>query len=965
MSVKNLNDVKPNQDFVQMEENILKYWEEKGILKRYLEKNKDSNKNFSFIDGPITANNPMGVHHAWGRTYKDIVQRYKNMQGFEQRFQNGFDCQGLWVEVQVEKELGFNSKKDILEYGMDNFTNACIARVNKYAKIQTEQSKRLGMFMDWENSYYTMSETNNLYIWKFLQICKEKDLIYKSKSSTTWCPRCETGLSQHEQADAYQDITDKSIYVLFKLKESKDEYILAWTTTPWTLSANVLLAVNPELEYVKTDIDGKKVYLGKQAALRLGIEDTEDVDVKDIVGRKYESILDNDIQNELDHYIVEWDLVDSESGSGVVHIAPGCGQEDFELGQELKVPSPSPLDTSGHFMEGYSNLTGKHAHDVADEVIFEIEKKGLLFKTEEYEHSYPHCWRCGTKCLFRLEDNWFIRIADIRKDLKKEASSVRWIPEFVEKRMQDWLDNMGDWMISRTRFYGLALPFYECHKCNNLHVVGSKEELKELAINPEEVDSLTSLHRPWIDEIKIKCPKCDEIVERITDVGDCWLDAGVIGFSTLKYLEDRKYWEKWYPAEFIVEMIEQVRLWFYSMLVFGVVFEGKGPYENALGFAEVRDENNQRVSKTKGNYIPFDEAADKVGTDIIRWNFATASMGGNMRFSYTILEDVRRKFYLPLWNTYNYFVTYAKLHDWDYAKFDQSKLSSEMDKWILAKLKVLFVENEKLMNKYDIAKASRDIEDFIKELSQWYIRRSRNRFKEGDSDALGTLHYVLVQLSKILSPFIPFISEEIYLNIVVNLNISNSNDSLHLEEYPTYTTKEIDEDLIEKMKVIREVCSNGLKARESKGLSLRQPLSKVYVGLNDEFMREIVKEELNVKEVEYSKEPIEKKGIITVGQNDLYVSLDTNITSKLRQEGIVNDFLRKYRDIRKKKNLKIDDLVSLNIFVEEGEIRDAIKEFIDDNMDEMHSKEVVFVDDIMEADGVFKISDIEIKIELK
>jgi isoleucyl-tRNA synthetase len=464
--------------------------------------------------------------------------------------------------------------------------------------------------------------------------------------------------------------------------------------------------------------------------------------------------------------------------------------------------------------------------------------------------------------------------------------------------------------------------------------------------------------------VKIKCPECNEVVERVADVGDCWLDAGVVGFSTLKYLEDREYWEKWYPAEFVVEMIEQVRLWFYSMLVFGVIFEGKAPYENVLGFAEVRDENNQKVSKTKGNYIPLDEAADRVGTDIIRWNFAISSTGGNMRFSYNILEDVRRKFYLPLWNTYNYFVTYAKLHNWEHDKFKVEELTEEMDRWIVAKLKTLFVENEKLLDKYNIAKAARDIEEFVKELSQWYIRRSRNRFKKGDVDALGTLHYVLVQLSKILSPFVPFLSEEIYQNIVVNLNLKEAKESVHLEEYPKYDPKDIDEKLIERMKIAKEVCSCGLKIRESVGISLRQPLSKAYVSLDDELLREIIKEELNVKEIEYSKEIAEREGFHTLEQLGEHISLDTNLTPELKREGIVNDFLRKYRDIRKRKNLKIDDLLSLRISVKEGEVKDAINEFASKNEEEMHSKEVLFVEDIENPDGVFKIDGEEIKVSL-
>ena len=535
------------------------------------------------------------------------------------------------------------------------------------------------------------------------------------------------------------------------------------------------------------------------------------------------------------------------------------------MGQKLGVPSISPLDTSGHFVEGYGFLTGKYAHEVADIVIEYLEKKGLLFKTEVYGHSYPHCWRCKTKCLFRLEDNWFVNIDKIRGDLKREAKKVNWIPEFAGKRMEDWLDNMDDWMISRKRFYGLALPFYECTECNTLVVVGGKEELKQLAVEPEKVDSLPSIHRPWIDSIKIRCPKCGQEVERVSDVGDCWLDAGVVPFSTLKYLEDREYWEQWYPAEFVVEMIEQVRLWFYSMLVFGVVFEGKTPYQNVLGFAEVRDENNQRMSKTAHNYIPLDEASDRVGTDLIRWNFLTSSVGGNIRFGFSILDAVRRRFYIPLWNTYNYFVTYAKLHDWDYNKYDVGKANNVMDKWIISRVRKLTIDITEYMDKFNMANSSREVEEFIKDLSQWYIRRSRDRFKEGDIDAIGTLHYVLSLLTRILAPFVPFVADEIYLNIVKNLNVDCGKESVHLEEYPEFKEEDIERTLLEKMHIVREICSNGLKAREIATLSLRQPLSKAYIGLDEQFVKEIVKEELNLKEVKYSKSPVVGKGIVTVG----------------------------------------------------------------------------------------------------
>jgi isoleucyl-tRNA synthetase len=946
--VKKIKDVSSKMDFVEMESNILDLWNKRKILEKYLKKNKQSKKHFSFIDGPITANNPMGVHHAWGRTYKDVVQRYKNMQGFEQRFQNGFDCQGLWVEVGVEKELGFNSKKDILDYGMDKFTDTCVARVNKFANVQTEQSKRLGMFMDWDNSYYTMSESNNLYIWYFLKKCYEQGLLYTNDSATTWCPRCETGLSQHEQADGYKMIKDTSVYVLFKLVGRKNEYVLAWTTTPWTLAANVLLAVNPDLRYVKTEYEGKILYLGSDSASRLNFQNIESIDVEELIGLEYESLFDIQVQKNIKHHIVKWNLVDSTSGSGVVHIAPGCGQEDFELGKELGVEIIAPLDSTGKFVEGYGELTGKYAHNVADDVIKYLEKESLLFKTEEYEHSYPHCWRCNTKCLFRLENNWFINVQKIKGELKKEAEDVKWIPEFVGKRMQGWLDGMSDWMISRKRFYGLALPFYICEECGHMHVVGSKEELRELAVDPSLVDKLQSVHRPWIDEIKIKCLKCGNQVNRVADVGDCWLDAGVVPFSTLKYIEDREYWEKWFPADFIVEMIEQVRLWFYSMLVFGVILEKKVPYKKVMGFAELRDEKNDRMSKTKANYVKFDDAANKIGSDIIRWNFVTAPIGANMRFGWSTLEDVRRSFYLPLWNSYNYFVTYAKLHNWDPKNYEIEKVTNIMDTWIINRVRLLLLETRESMDAYNIHKASRDIESFVTDLSQWYIRRGRTRFKKGDKNALSTLHYCLVSLSKILAPMIPFVSEEIYQNLVVNLSYCNAKESVHLEEYPKINKSDLNMEVLSEMDKVREICSLGLKIRDENRIKVRQPLSKAYISISNEKMLEIIRGELNVKKVEFSEKIVKRKDILSQSTEDVFVCLDIKISKKLKEEGILNEIFRGFQVARKESGCEVGEYVNMLYMTQDNGMEDLLKK----NVKKIQSE--IFVKDIKKRDTLKK-----------
>lgn len=917
-----LKAVDPKMNFVEMEHKWQKTWEKEKTVEKYMKKNSKSKKRFSFIDGPITANNPMGLHHAWGRTYKDMVSRYKTMQGFDQRYQMGFDCQGLWVEVEVEKALGFNSKKDIFDYGMDKFTDSCVARVNQFSKIQTEQSERLGMFMDWDNSYYTMSTENNLYIWHFLKKASEKGLLYKNHSATTWCPRCETGLSEHEKADGYAEVVDTSVYVKFKLKDKDNEYFLAWTTTPWTLSANVLLAVNPRIEYVKVKDGDQTLYLAAKPAKKLGFNEVESVDVKDLINTKYESLYDIPAQDGVDHYVVEWDLVSEDDGSGIVHIAPGCGQEDYELGLEVGAPAISPLDETGHYVDGYGDLTGKYAHDVKNQVMEYLKEQNLLFKSEDYKHVYPHCWRCKTKCLFRLENNWYLNIDKIRQELKEQANTVEWVPDYAGKRMQDWLKNMGDWMISRKRFYGLALPFYEC-ECGQLTVVGSREELKELAVDPKKVDALKSVHRPWIDEVEIKCPKCEKHVKRVTDVGDCWLDAGVVPFSTMQYLEDKSYWEKWFPADYITEMIEQVRLWFYSMLVFGVVLEKKVPYKKVVTYAEMRDEKNEKMSKTKKNYIPFDEAADKVGSDLIRWNFALSPFGKNSRFGWNLIEESRRQFLLPLWNTYVYFVTYANMHKWEMdEKFDKSKLTDLMDKWVVATFGKLIEEVTVDLDNYNFFASATKIQNFIMELSTWYIRRNRDRFKNGDKASLDTLYFILVELVKMLASFVPFVTEELYENLVKNLS-KKAKESVHLEDFPQ--KYDYDQKVLDEMKTAKEVASMGLKVRDTSKLKLRQPLAKAYVHLKDKDLLEIVKSELNVKEVETSDKPVKGDGLVTMENNGYFVTLDTNLTKALKQEGLYRELVRQLQDMRKKNGLKVGEMIKLTIFGEGTDLNELVE----------------------------------------
>jgi isoleucyl-tRNA synthetase len=888
-----------NPVFPELEVKILNWWYDNDLVAQYLHKNDNSDKTFSFIDGPITANNPMGVHHARGRSLKDLFQRYKNAQGYAQRFQNGFDCQGLWVEVEVEKEAGFNSKKDILNFGLENFTNACLARVDKYSKIQTEQSKRLGMFMNWDNSYYTNSQTNNLYIWHFLKVVKEKGWLVKKKSATTWCPRCETGLSQHEEADGYQEITDTSVFLKFKLKNRDNEFVLAWTTTPWTLSANVLLAINTEHEYVKAKVENQFLYLAKQSADRLGFVDYETIDAKSLLNLEYESLYDIPAQSDVKHYITEWELVDPVEGTGVVHIAPGCGQEDFELGKSLGSAMIAPLDPSGHFLEGFGELSGQYAHNVAPMVFEYLTKIGALFKTEPVVHRYPHCWRCKTKCLFRLEDSWFIKSDEIRPLLKEAAKKVNWHPKYAGRRMQNWLDTMEDWMINRKRFYGLALPFYECANCKELTVVGSKDELKKLATNPDLIEKLPSFHRPWIDEIKIKCPKCGQDVPRIPDVGDVWLDAGVVPFSTLKYLDDKSYWQKWFPADMVLEMTEQVRLWFYSMLFFSVTLENVPPYKIVVTHAEVRDEKGEAIHKTKKNGIPYQDAVDKMGVDAMRWMYCQQKPAANVNFGFNIADKVKREFFLILWNSYRFFTQHANLENWSpSSEFNPANCTEIIDKWILSRLFHTVEDVTKSLDKYGTSAATKSVEDFVSDLSTWYIRRNRDR-----SDNMDLMFYIFQTVTTITAPFIPFLSEVIHQNLH-GFDIAQSKVTVHTQNWPQIDTGLVDLSLETSMKAVRDICQLVHAERQKAAIKIRQPLARVSVvsptkPLSADFLN-LIKEETNVKEVSWE-----------TSKENLSVTLDTNLTAELVEEGEYRDFVRNIQVMRKNQQFSLTDRIKI------------------------------------------------------
>lgn len=849
--------------FVDLEHQVMELWEKEKYYDKLVAKNK-GNKMFRFLDGPITANNPMGIHHAWGRSIKDIFIRYKSMQGYDCRRQNGFDSQGLWVEVEVEKELGFETKKDIEEYGMDKFTKACKDRVKHFSGIITEQSKRLGQWMDWDNSYYTNTDENIGGIWYFLKKCDENGWIQREYKPMPWCPRCGTSLSEHEMTGSYKLMTHNSVF--FKLPiEEIDSKILVWTTTPWTLSSNVALAVNPDIDYVEVKVksDEQTLILAKNAIKYLGDDKLEVIRAlkgEELVGLHYDTCFpDIPAQAGIEHKIVAWEDVAADEGTGVVHIAPGCGVEDFELGERLGLPKVMPIDDMGIYLDGFGWMTGKDSHTVADEVFEHLKADNKLYKVEPHEHSYPVCWRCKSEVVFRLVPAWYIRTEELKPRLMKAANSVKWEPASNGKRMNDWLTNMGDWNISRKRYYGMPLPFYPCD-CGHVTVVGSRQELHDLAVNPEKVDALPELHRPWVDEIQIKCPKCGKPVSRVSEIGDVWLDAGIVPFSTFGYFSDKEQWKKNFPAEWVTEMHEQVRLWFYSMLFMSVVLEDRAPYERVLTNSTVVSEDGTKFSKT-GFMIKFDEAAEKIGADTVRYLYAGAPNSNDVRFGYNLGDEARRKM-LSYWNIYTFFDTYAQIDKPDFTNYKpDASLMTPIDKWLIVRTNEFVKKATANMDDYKVYVLVKDFEQFVDDISNWYIRTNRRRFWKTDDEqdkmvAYWTLFTALKACTQIMAPVIPFMTEYIWQNLIRKVT-PNCPESVHLSDWPQVIEGFEDDGIIEKTDLAREVIAVAMRLRNEQQIKVRQPLSKIFVCCGGDKADKIktfeknILDELNIKAIEY------------------------------------------------------------------------------------------------------------------
>jgi isoleucyl-tRNA synthetase len=852
-------------DHPALEEEVLGWWERERIFEQLRERNRGGPK-WSFIDGPVTANKTLGVHTAWGRTLKDVFQRYHAMRGFDQRYQNGYDCQGLWVEVGVERELGLNSKRDIEAYGLEKFARKCRETVAHFASELTRGSQRLGYWMDWGNDYFTFSDANIEYIWRFLKHVHEQGWLYLGHRSTEWCPRCGTSISQHElsQAGVYQDRLDPSLFVRLPLKERPREALVVWTTTPWTLPANVAAAVRPDAEYgLRDGREWVAVALDPKATF------TERVRGEELVGLRYDGPFDNlDPGGAVDHRVIPWDDVTLDQGTGIVHIAPGCGAEDFELARVHDLPVLMPVDESGRFYDSYGWLHGASTVEAADQITGNLAERGLLVEATTYEHSYPHCWRCDSPLIFRISDDWFIAVGEIRSQLLDANATVEWTPEQYGKRMDDWLRNMGDWNISRRRYFGLPLPFYSC-TCGHLNVIGSRAELEERATTG--LDQLEELHRPWIDNVVVRCEACAEHVRRIPEVGDVWLDAGIVPFSTLGWqntervgggyatgasaglsgadLPDHAYWEHWFPGDWVSEMREQIRLWFYSLLFMSVVLTGRAPYRRVLTYEKLLDVEGREMHGSWGNMIEGQEAFDRMGADVMRWLYCQQPPWQNLRFGFGPAEEVKRRL-LTLWNSFKFFADYANIAGYEAGAEPRGELQP-LDHWLLARTEQLVAEATQALDDELTYKLVRAFDDFVDDLSNWYIRRSRRRFWNGDEVALATLWQALVRSLQVISVVMPFLADFLW----GRLRAADAPTSIFLAPWPE--AREHDEALLVEVAEVRRVVELGRQARGDAGVKLRQPLRRLVVQGAGPAQRHVdeIAEELRVKQVDFA--PVE------------------------------------------------------------------------------------------------------------
>ena len=849
--------VSTDLNFVDREKKIEKFWEENKIFEKSMDDRKKG-PTYIFYDGPPTANGKPHIGHVLTRVIKDMIPRYRTMKGYMVPRKAGWDTHGLPVELEVEKMLGLDGKEQIEEYGLEPFINHCKESVWKYKGMWEDFSATVGFWADMDNPYVTYHDSFIESEWWALKQIWDKGLLYKGYKIVPYCPRCGTPLSSHEVAQGYKDVKERSAIARFKVK-GEDAYILAWTTTPWTLPSNVALCVNPTESYVKVT-SGEYTYYMAEALLDtvLGEGNYEILEKyvgKDLEYKEYEPLFPFVELKKKAYYVVCDSYVTLTDGTGVVHIAPAFGEDDSNVGRKYDLPFLQLVDEKGE-MTTETPWAGTFCKKADPLVLKDLDERGLLFSAPNFEHSYPHCWRCDTPLIYYARESWFIKMTAVKEDLIRNNNTINWIPESIGKgRFGDWLENVQDWGISRNRYWGTPLNIWEC-ECGHMHAIGSKEELKAMSDNcPDDIE----LHRPYIDAVTIKCPHCGKEMHRVPEVIDCWFDSGSMPFAQHHYpFENKELFEEQFPADFISEAVDQTRGWFYSLLAISTLIFNKAPFKNVIVLGHVQDENGQKMSKSKGNAVDPFEALEKYGADAIRWYFYVNSAPWlPNRFHGKAVIEGQRKFMGTLWNTYAFFVLYANIDNFDASKYtlDYEKLNV-MDKWLLSKLNSLIRTVDDNLANYRIPESARALQDFVDEMSNWYVRRSRERFwakgmEQDKINAYMTLYTALVTVSKVAAPMIPFMTEEIYQNLVRSVD-KDAPESIHLCDYPAVNEKWIDEELENNMEDLLKAVVMGRACRNTANIKNRQPIGTMYVKASwtlPEYFQEIMEDELNVKKV--------------------------------------------------------------------------------------------------------------------
>lgn len=965
------NPVDPQINFPDLEKKILDFWEKEKIFEKSLTKDAPSGT-FVFYEGPPTANGKPGLHHVLARAFKDVMPRYKTMRGFNVPRKAGWDTHGLPVEIEVEKKLGISGKQDIEkikgtpEESIIEFNRLCKESVWAYKSDWEDLTRRMGFWIDMNDPYITYENDYIESVWWVVSQAFKKGLFFKGHKIVPYCPRCETALSSHELAQGYKEVTDNSVYIKFKVKPNQKigdwitddkTYFLVWTTTPWTLPGNVALAVNKDIGYSILDIEGEKYILATPRGSTSGkfpeVEPRGQVDGAKLLGIEYDQLFSFIIPDKKSFFVVSGDFVSDTDGTGIVHIAPAYGEEDYVVGKANDLPVLMTLDKEGRMLPKITPWAGKGAKESDPAIIEELKSRGLLYKVEPYKHDYPFCWRCDTALLYYAKDSWFIEMSKLKDELVKNNENITWVPDNIKRgRFGEWLEGVKDWAISRDRYWGTPLPVWQCQTgeitndqspmpkaCRNLICISSIAELKERALNFDEVykdaESL-DLHRPYIDKVKLKCD-CGGVMTRVPEVMDVWLDSGTMPYSQLHYPFQNKEMidkKKFFPADYICEAVDQTRGWFYTLHAISTFLGLGNSFKNVICLGHILDAKGQKMSKSKGNVVEPLPVADEHGFDAIRWYMYTNNQPGEPKlFSDEAVKDQVRRFLLILWNTYSFFVTYANLKEniqypiFNIQSITNAQYPNIFDAWLLSKKNKLIKEVTEYLEKYDIFSATRRIEEFVIELSTWYLRRNKKR---DDAEFLQVLRETLVDVSKLTAPFVPFVSEEIYKNLT-------EKESVHLAEWPEFDESLINPSLEHEMRLAREIIEAGHAIRKEKSIKVRQPLSAIEVlNLKPRFdLSDIILDELNIKKIDFVTNFSEgenwfKKEKQLGDPSVPLVSLNLEITPELKAEGAMREIVRLIQDARKEAGYAFSDQVKCYCQTDSEELKSVISQFSDD-----------------------------------